>query len=403
MSRSRNRILFFLCGALLVGGCQQIRQTTDDQSLDEVRVAGADGRFTIGAGSRRLMYGYPVPHSTSHFVLSVDGRQASNNPWFPSGVVRLTGDLEYIADSLGSPRSSITFREFEGIEVTQRLIPVNRSFADVPRGVGGQYYRIEYEMVNNSGRPRNVGLMLLIDTMIDDNDAAQMDADGSRVSTQTAYSGRAVPSELIVWHTAGNRGGLAASLVTDKGRAVRPDALYVGKWPLFHKSVWGVSVDGSPYTDSGILARWDEKSIPAGDRRAVATHYGLPFGNGTVTALMNSPIDFRRDSTAVYFDLGRDVLTPEAKTALDRLIERTSPSGIFIEVFADARGDEQTNLALSRRRAESVMAYLQAKNVSRSIMIPKAFGESLSDQSAEARTEGKQIDRRASIVVFTRE
>lgn len=392
-----------LASIVLLGGCQQLRQIADAPVETDVHVSGADGRFTIGAGARRLMYGYPVPHSTSHFVLSVDGRQASNNPWFPSSVERLTGELDYTPDSLGSPRSSIRFREFEGIEVTQRLIPVNRSFTDVPRGVGGQYYRIEYDIANNSGRQRNVGLMLLIDTMIDDNDAAQMDADGTRVSTQTSFTGRNIPSELIVWRAPGNRNDLAGSLVTDKGRAVRPDALYVGKWPYFHKTVWSVAVDGATYTDSGILAKWDEAPVAAGGNRYLATHYGLPFGQGTVSALMNSPIAFRRDSANVYFDLGKDILTSEAKTVIDRLLQNTIPAGVFIEVFADAKGDEQANLALSRRRAESVMTYLQSRNISRSIIIPKAFGESLSDQSADARTTGKAEDRRASIVIFTRE
>lgn len=397
------RVSAILALTMLIGGCQQLRQMADAPAEGDVRVSGADGRFTIGAGARRLMYGYPVPHSTSHFVLSVDGQQASNNPWFPSSVSRLTGELDYSPDSLGSPRSTVRFRAFEGVEVTQRLIPVNRSFVDVPRGVGGQYYRIEYEIVNNSDRQRNVGLMLLIDTMIDDNDAAQMDADGSRVSTQTSFTGKNVPSELIVWRAPGDRNDLAASLVTDKGRAVRPDALYVGKWPYFHKTVWTVAVDGSAYTDSGILAKWDQVPIAAGGNRYLATHYGLPFGQGTVTALMNSPIAFRRDSASVYFDLGKDVLTNEAKGVIDRLLQSTSPAGVFIEVFADAKGDEQANLALSRRRAESVTAYLQSRSVSRSIIIPKAFGESLSDQSADARTTGKAEDRRATIVIFTRE
>lgn len=368
----------------------------------EERITGADGRFTIGTGTRRLMYGYPVPHSTSHFVLSVDGRQASNNPWFPATVTRMAGELEYIHDSTGSPRSTITFRDFQGVRVTQRLVPVNRSFVEVPRGTGGQYYRIEYDIVNTSDQTRRVGLMLLIDTMIDDNDAAIMDADGSRVSTQSAFSGRQIPSELIVWRAPGNKSDLAASLVTDKGRAVRPDALYVGKWPYFHKTVWGVAVDGTKYTDSGILLKWDEQVVPPAGSRYVATHYGLPFGNGTVTALMNSSVGFTRDSAAVYFDLGKDVLTSEARQTLDNLVTGSTPAGIFIEVFADARGDEQANLALSLRRAESVMTYLQSRNVSRAIMIPKAFGESLSDQSTEAQVEGRQHDRRASVVVLRR-
>lgn len=385
--------------ATILSGCAALRIPEESEDGATVEVPGADGRFTIGTGNRRLMYGYPVPYSTSHFVLSVDGRLASNNPRFPSSVTQLRGDL-VVEGTTGSIHTNITF-PYDGLEVTQRLIPVDGTFKDVPLGKFGQYYRIEYEIVNKSGRARKVGLMLLIDTMIDDNDAAQMDADGSRVAKQTALEGRNVPGELLVYRVAGNINELTASLVTNRGRAVTPDALYIGKWPYFHSVTWSVAADGATYTDSGILVKWDEKDVPSDATRYVATHYGLPRA-GEISALMNSPIGFDRDSANVYFALGKADLTAEGKQAIDDLLQRRNPSGVFIEVYADAKGNEQTNLALSKRRSDNVIAYLRTKDVPAEVIIPKAYGESYALQTEEARTSGRQEDRRATIVILMR-
>lgn len=46
------------------------------------KIADNDGRYTLGVKGRRLMYGYPYPNSTSHFIVNADGNMASNSPRF---------------------------------------------------------------------------------------------------------------------------------------------------------------------------------------------------------------------------------------------------------------------------------------------------------------------------------
>lgn len=362
------------------------------------RTPGEDGRFTLGAGSKRLMYGYPVPYSTSHFVLAVDGAYASNNPRFPTSVEYMTGTL-LGSESEGSRHNEITL-SFGDVDVTQRLIPVDKEFKDVAPGGWGQYYRIEYEMVNRSDATKTVGLALLIDTMIDDNDACQMDADGARVAQQASFQGGRVPSELLVYRVPGNNSDVVGSVVTAKGKAVRPDALYIGRWPYLHSVVWDVNLADGTYTDSGILMKWDARPLGPGEKRFVATHYGLPKA-GQMTLLTNAE-GFQRDTANVYFDLGKADLKDDGKSALDALVEGKAIAGAFVEVYTDARGNEAANLALSKRRAEAVTAYLKGKSIPATVIIPKSYGESFADQSDEARTQGKQEDRRATIVIFTR-
>jgi outer membrane protein OmpA-like peptidoglycan-associated protein len=362
------------------------------------RVPGEDGRFTIGTGTKRLMYGYPIPYSTSHFVVAVDGKYASNNPRFPDNIEYLTGTL-LSKGGEASAHTEISF-SFQGLDITQRLIPVDANFRDVPVGGWGQYYRIEYEITNPSDATKTVGLSLLIDTMIDDNDASQMDADGTRVAQQASFHTPSVPGEVYVYRVPGNNTELVASLVTAKGKAVKPDYLFVGRWPYLHSVVWDVNLVDGGYTDSGLLLKWDLAEIPARGKRYLATHYGLP--NGGQLSLLTAAEGFRKDTANVYFDLGKADLSADAKQRIDAALSGRNVSGAFIEVYTDAVGNEAANLALSKKRADNVTAYLKTKNVQPTVIIPKSYGESYADQSEEARKAGKQQDRRATIVIFSR-
>lgn len=381
--------------AAALSGCTSVQGALSGYTS---RIPGEDGRFTIGTGTKRLMYGYPIPYSTSHFVIAVDGHYASNNPRFPNNVEYLTGTL-LSKGTEASAHTEISYT-FQGLDITQRLVPVDRDFKDVPVGSWGQYYRIEYEITNPSDATKTVGLSLLIDTMIDDNDASQMDADGSRVAQQASFQPPRIPGEVIVYRVPGNNAELTASVVTDKGKAVKPDFMYVGRWPYLHSVVWDVNLAEGGYTDSGILLKWDLVSIPARGRRYVATHYGLPQGGQL--SLLTAAEGFRRDTANVFFDLGKADLTPDGKRAIDAVVADRSISGVFIEVYTDAVGNEAANLALSKKRAENVTTYLKSKNVPATIIIPKSYGESFADQSNEAQKLGKQQDRRATVVVFSR-
>ncbi len=383
----------FLSGCATFGsGCAPIA------SIETERVPGEDGRFTIGTGAKRLMYGYPIPYSTSHFVVAVDGRYASNNPRFPSDVEYLTGTL-LATGTEASAHLEITFK-FNGVEITQRLIPVDAQFQDVAVGAWGQYYRIEYEVNNTSSTTKAVGISLLLDTMIDDNDSSPMDADGTRIAQQTSFTTSSIPSEILVYRVPGDMNELVASMVTDKGKAVKPDFIYVGKWPYLHSVVWNINLTGGGYTDSGILAKWSESPVPPGEKRYVATHYGLPRG-GQLSLLTHAK-GFRRDTATIYFDLGKADVTADSRVKIDSVVSGRTISGAFIEVFTDAVGNEQANLLLSKRRADNVIQYLRNKNVPSEIIIPKAYGESFADQSAQARKTGNQQDRRATIVIYSR-
>jgi outer membrane protein OmpA-like peptidoglycan-associated protein len=86
-----------------------------------------------------------------------------------------------------------------------------------------------------------------------------------------------------------------------------------------------------------------------------------------IVASRGGSADVRQCSlSAIFFEFDSADLTPEAKEWLDYnadcLKAQALPS-LFIEGHADARGDTAYNADLSRRRAESVAAYLSQRGV----------------------------------------
>ncbi|UTW60847.1 OmpA family protein [bacterium SCSIO 12741] len=79
----------------------------------------------------------------------------------------------------------------------------------------------------------------------------------------------------------------------------------------------------------------------------------------------------------IRFQLGRDSLLP-GQSQLDSLVGfllNNSVLSIELGVHTDFRGDDDRNLKLSQKRAESIKTYLTAQGVSANRIKPIGFGE----------------------------
>jgi peptidoglycan-associated lipoprotein len=83
------------------------------------------------------------------------------------------------------------------------------------------------------------------------------------------------------------------------------------------------------------------------------------------------------DLQTVYFDYDRSNIRDDARPVLrsngDRL--RGAGAAVRLEGYCDERGDEEYNLALGERRANSVKAYLENLGVPSSQMRTISYGE----------------------------
>ena len=103
---------------------------------------------------------------------------------------------------------------------------------------------------------------------------------------------------------------------------------------------------------------------------------------------------------SITFETASAVITPEGLAALEATVEFLSANPavrVAIEGHTDSQGDEESNLALSRRRADSVRDYLVEQGIAADRLETAGFGETrpiASNDTPEGRAENRRIDFR---------
>ncbi len=116
---------------------------------------------------------------------------------------------------------------------------------------------------------------------------------------------------------------------------------------------------------------------------------------------------FAKRSWAIEFDTGKATFRPEALPVLDELLDQVAVSGLAVQVsgHTDNVGGAASNLALSKRRAEAVSAWLQA-NASSSFPRERVRTRAWGDQQPVADNdtpEGRARNRRVDIALVRTE
>jgi len=317
-------VIFLQFFLILNAGNAQV--TTDTTSLKSITqyFPKSDGRFTLGVDGRRLMFGYPFPYSTSHFVVKVEDKFASNYAGFGWQALfrikrtflqrvmrflfRIKDDyfvlpsafndknLSYLRDTLeviGTPTSSYRMNirfKFSGIDIYQKLTPVDANLNQIGYNRQGQYYKVEYIFVNTSDTAKSIGLLTMYDTMMDNNDACSMEAFNGelannlkeypkqKIGFEKHFETDAMPDRLMVYENKVlKRAGLTGDIHFRSKGATPPDDLFIGPWPYYNSVVWNYQTSANPikYYDSAILMKWKDRIIAAHDTLRIYTFYGL--------------------------------------------------------------------------------------------------------------------------------
>jgi len=106
----------------------------------------------------------------------------------------------------------------------------------------------------------------------------------------------------------------------------------------------------------------------------------------------------------VYFDFNKATIRPVSFALLDdvaRAMKDNPTIAVEVQGHTDSVGDDNYNLKLSQRRAESVRTYLVRKGIDAARMVPKGYGENV--PIADNRTkEGRDQNRRVEFVITSR-
>jgi len=107
-------------------------------------------------------------------------------------------------------------------------------------------------------------------------------------------------------------------------------------------------------------------------------------------------------TSSVSFQTGSAILLASSKQVLDEVVELMRKYPYYhlrIEGYTDDRGNDVTNLRLSRKRAESCYDYLLFKGIGPARMTHQGYGES--DPIGDNRTEaGRRLNRRVEFEMY---
>ena len=153
---------------------------------------------------------------------------------------------------------------------------------------------------------------------------------------------------------------------------------------------------GCPYKDSdgdGLLDKDDDCPNTVGP----ISNKGCPVIEKEVEEVLKTAFD------ALEFSFGKDVILPVSFPSLEELAQVLNKKATWklqISGHTDNVGDEQANLILSKKRAESLKNYLIAKGIDGNRLITEYFGETkpIADNTTDL---GRQKNRRVEMkIVF---
>lgn len=80
------------------------------------------------------------------------------------------------------------------------------------------------------------------------------------------------------------------------------------------------------------------------------------------------------DDSTINFAFDSATLTTESKTKLDQIVKQDNSQPVDLSGYADERGTMAYNLALGKRRADAVKAYLVSKGVPAGQITEHSYG-----------------------------
>lgn len=110
----------------------------------------------------------------------------------------------------------------------------------------------------------------------------------------------------------------------------------------------------------------------------------------------------------IYYDYDKATLRAESVASLDSVVHfLTDNPSITVEIYSytDSKGTEQYNMALSQRRAQSVLDYLEKNGIDRARLTAKGFGPKNAAApnvaNGKDNPEGRQLNRRTEFRIIT--
>lgn len=232
----------------------------------EISVKPENGRFTIGTtggnlssdldNNKKLLYGHPDPR-TSYTTVSIDG------------TVYKYGDDEFVHSPSISGNSNISEVQYGDISIKQ-IISIVRNGSTLRDDI----VEIKYEVENKGQERKDIGLRIMLDTMLGSNDACPFRIQGTgALTTEKEFVGNDIPQ---YWNAFDN---LDRPNVVSYGNfltgEITPNRVQFTNWANVYEVPWNYSVEtGSSNGDSAVSIIW-ERTLDANQKEVYETRYGM--------------------------------------------------------------------------------------------------------------------------------
>lgn len=157
-------------------------------------------------------------------------------------------------------------------------ILVNQNYTFVRSNATGRddMIEIKYTVANNDTAAHEVGIRIMIDTMLGDNDKAPFRVPNvGAVTTETTFSGSAIPEYYQAFDSLDNPTVVSFGYF-DKTSSNKADYVQFMKWSRSYNREWGITtIDGQEIGDSSVASVWEAKALQPGETRTYKMYYGL--------------------------------------------------------------------------------------------------------------------------------
>ncbi len=230
--------------------------------------SGQLGRFTIGNvegnpqfdddDDKILMFGHPDPWS-SYTTIRINNIDYIFN----------ADETLYDAEAL----KAVSTMTVDDVLITQTLQIVGNAGSGIADTV-----RIGYTAQNLSNTSKNIGIRILMDTMLGDNDGAPFKIPSlGNVVTETELTGNSIPRFWQAFDDLDNPSVFAVGTFYKQDER-KPDKVQFAAWPDIYHSDYRWSYTTTPGRsvtgDSAVAVYWNPVPVEANSSTSVSTYYG---------------------------------------------------------------------------------------------------------------------------------
>ncbi|MGM0415009.1 MAG: hypothetical protein ACQEQP_07535 [Bacillota bacterium] len=313
----------------------------------------SQGRFAVettgGAPAREnddnkpLIYGRPNPW-TSYTSLWINEEKYV----FGGKTERRAGDNAKYGEVIQEPtvedNKIITKTRFDDIVVEQILSIVKSSTTGLADSA-----QIQYRIINEGDEDEKVGLRVMLDTMLGENDGAPFRLGEDTISTDKLYYDKQLDDFWQAFDSVSN------PQVTSQGSFIGPDVstpdrVYFSDWGSLADGVWDFDFNpgqefvrkGEYEIDSAMAMYWVPEKIEAGETKTYITKYGLggiTIVPGILSLGVTSPAEVTLDENNQSFPVVAYLENTSEINARNVSINIELPEGFSAEESARDLGD----------------------------------------------------------------